>query len=71
MGEIRGADLREILEVELVRVFSPDPFEHSGGWLGSFGGLDIDVDLSKPDGQRIRGITTDWARPIQLATKTS
>lgn len=56
LGEIRGADLREILEVELVRVFSPDAFEHSGGWLGSFGGLDIEVDLAKPDGHRIRQI---------------
>ena len=56
VGEIRGEDLRNILEVELVRVFSPDPFEHSGGWLGGFGGLEIDVDLSRPDGERVRSV---------------
>jgi 2',3'-cyclic-nucleotide 2'-phosphodiesterase (5'-nucleotidase family) len=65
VGEIRGADLREILEVELVRVFSPDAFEHSGGWLGSFGGLDLEVDLSRPDGDRIRQMRlTGEAAPI-------
>jgi hypothetical protein len=66
VGEIRGADLREILEVELVRVFSPDAFEHSGGWLGSFGGLDIDVDLLNPDGHRIRHIRLEGeSEPIR------
>jgi len=56
VGEIRGEDLRGILEVELTRVFSPDVFEHSGGWLGGFGGLDIEVDLSKGDGNRVRRV---------------
>ena len=56
VGEVRGEDLREILEVELSRVFSSDAFGHSGGWLGSFGGLDIDVDLSRGDGERIRSV---------------
>jgi len=54
IGEIRGDDLREILELELTRVFSPDPFQHSGGWFGGFAGLEIDVDLTQPDGARIR-----------------
>ncbi len=56
VGEIRGEDLRKILEVELTRVFSPDAFEHSGGWFGGFGGLDIDVDLSRGDGERVRSV---------------
>ena len=65
VGEIRGEDLREILEVELARVFSPDAFEHSGGWLGGFGGLDIDVDLSRGDGGRVRSVRlTGAAEPI-------
>jgi 2',3'-cyclic-nucleotide 2'-phosphodiesterase (5'-nucleotidase family) len=55
-GEIRGADLRENLEVELTRVFSPNAFEHSGGWLGGFGGLEVDVDLSGPDGERVKSM---------------
>ncbi|MEN8158731.1 MAG: 5'-nucleotidase C-terminal domain-containing protein [Myxococcota bacterium] len=56
VGEIRGADLRLLLEVELTRVFSPDAFEHSGGWLGGFGGLEVDVDLSRPDGERVLAV---------------
>lgn len=65
VGEIRGADLREILEVELTRVFSPDAFEHSGGWLGGFGGLDLEVDLPRGDGQRIRSMRlTGSAEPV-------
>ncbi len=54
VGEIRGEDLRDILELELTRVFSSDPFQHSGGWFGGFGGLEIEVDLAQPDGKRIR-----------------
>ncbi|MBW2282443.1 MAG: 5'-nucleotidase C-terminal domain-containing protein [Deltaproteobacteria bacterium] len=53
VGEIRGEDLRDIVELELTRVFSADPFQHSGGWFGSFGGLEIEVDLAQPDGERI------------------
>lgn len=53
VGTIRGADLRANLERELTRVFSPDAFEHSGGWFGGFAGIEIDLDLSKPDGERV------------------
>jgi sulfur-oxidizing protein SoxB len=52
-GKIRGERLRGILELELTRIFSLDPFQHSGGWLGGFAGLDLELDLSKADGQRI------------------
>lgn len=54
VGEIRGEDLHDILELELTRVFSADPFQHSGGWFGGFGGLEIEVDLTQPDGERIQ-----------------
>ncbi len=53
-GKITAADLREILELELTRVFSTDPFQHSGGWFGGFAGLEVDVDLTRPDGDRIQ-----------------
>lgn len=56
VGEIRGDALRANLERELTRVFSPDAFEHSGGWLGGFVGLEIDLDLSRPDGERVSEI---------------
>jgi len=54
VGEIQGRDLRDILELELARIFSADPFLHSGGWFGGFGGLEIEVDLTQPDGERVR-----------------
>jgi 2',3'-cyclic-nucleotide 2'-phosphodiesterase (5'-nucleotidase family) len=53
-GKIRGKTLRGILEVELTRIFSADPFQHSGGWFGGFSGLDIEVDLTRRDGERIQ-----------------
>jgi sulfur-oxidizing protein SoxB len=61
-GKIRGKRLREILELELTRVFSLDPFEHSGGWLGGFAGLDLEVDLSRPDGKRITRLSLMGSR---------
>ncbi len=56
-GRIRGDSLHEILELELTRVFSLDPFQHSGGWLGGFAGLDLELDLTRPDGQRIQRLS--------------
>ena len=53
VGEIRGADLRDVLETELTRVFSPDAFAHSGGWFLGVAGIEIDLDLSRADGERI------------------
>jgi len=55
-GKIRGGTLRDIIELELTRVFSSDPFQHSGGWLGGFSGLDIEVDLTRGDGERIQSL---------------
>ncbi|MCP4002740.1 MAG: hypothetical protein GY725_00960 [bacterium] len=74
-GEIRGQDLRDILELELTRVFSANPFLHSGGWFGGFGGLEIEVDLTQPDGKRIRSLHLSGSdSPIeadQILTVTS
>jgi 2',3'-cyclic-nucleotide 2'-phosphodiesterase (5'-nucleotidase family) len=53
-GKIRGETLRGILELELTRIFSEDPFQHSGGWFGGFSGLDVEVDLTRGDGERIQ-----------------
>jgi 2',3'-cyclic-nucleotide 2'-phosphodiesterase (5'-nucleotidase family) len=66
VGEVRGADLRAVVEEEVARVFSDDPFEHSGGWLGGFGGIDAELDLSKPAGERVRELRLrDSGRPIR------
>jgi 2',3'-cyclic-nucleotide 2'-phosphodiesterase (5'-nucleotidase family) len=56
VGEVRGADLRALIETEVGRVFSEDAFDHSGGWLGGFGGLEIELDLSRPQGDRLRDL---------------
>ena len=53
VGEIRGGDLEDVLETELTRVFSPDAFAHSGGWFLGVAGLEIDMDLTRADGERI------------------
>jgi 2',3'-cyclic-nucleotide 2'-phosphodiesterase (5'-nucleotidase family) len=64
-GRITGRALKEIIEVELMRVFSEDPFEHSGGWFGSMGGLELDLDLSRSDGERVLAMRlTGSERPI-------
>lgn len=52
-GQVTGGSLRKVVELELTRVFSEDPFSHSGGWFGSFGGVELEVDLSRPDGERV------------------
>jgi 2',3'-cyclic-nucleotide 2'-phosphodiesterase (5'-nucleotidase family) len=53
VGKTTGRELRGVVEAELTRVFSEDPFEHSGGWFGTLGGLELDLDLTRPDGERI------------------
>ena len=52
-GTVTGRALKEVVEMELSRVFSEDPFEHNGGWFGSIGGVELDLDLSRPDGERV------------------
>lgn len=55
-AQIPVADLSAIIETQLTRVFSPDAFQHSGGWLEGYAGLDLDVDLSATDGARIQAM---------------
>ena len=53
IGEVTGRALREVVESDLSRVFSQDSFRHSGGWFGTLGGVELDLDLKRPDGQRV------------------
>ena len=53
IGKITGRALKAVVEVELTRVFSEEPFEHSGGWFGTIGGVELDVDLARPNGDRV------------------
>lgn len=52
-GQITGAGLRNIIEENINAVYSPTIFEQSGGWVDGFSGLQLDVDLSRPKGQRV------------------
>ncbi|MBT4522324.1 MAG: hypothetical protein HOC23_20180 [Halieaceae bacterium] len=52
-ARVRGDVLRRVFETELTRAFSKDAFAHSGGWFMGVAGLDLDVDLSRKDGDRV------------------
>jgi hypothetical protein len=55
-AQISGQRLREIMEQGLTSVFSADAFKQGGGWMEGFSGLQVRLDLSKPDGERITEI---------------
>ncbi len=55
-AQVSGARLREIVEDVLTRTFSPDVFKQRGGWNYGFSGVDMTLDLSAPDGQRIQSM---------------
>ncbi|MGV6851332.1 MAG: bifunctional metallophosphatase/5'-nucleotidase [bacterium] len=52
-GQVSGQRLREVIEENLNYVYSNNAFEQSGGWTDGFSGLQIEVDLSQPNNQRI------------------
>ncbi len=65
-ASVSGARLREIIEQALTDVFSPDFFRHSGGWMGGLGGLEVELDLSRPDGARVLSLRlTDTGAVIE------
>ncbi len=42
-----------LIEANLTKVLSSDPFLHEGGWVEGLSGIDVDMDIARPDGQRI------------------
>jgi sulfur-oxidizing protein SoxB len=52
-----GARLKEVLEDVADNIFNPDPFFQQGGDMVRTGGLGYAIDVSKPIGQRISGMT--------------
>jgi len=54
-GSTTGKNLKALFEKELSRVFSEDAFQHNGGWFLGVSGLQLQVDLDRADGQRVRG----------------
>jgi sulfur-oxidizing protein SoxB len=52
-----GARIKEILEDIADNIFNPDPYYQQGGDMVRTGGLGYTIDISKPIGQRISGLT--------------
>ena len=52
-----GARLKEVLEDVADNIFNPDPFYQQGGDMVRTGGLGYTIDVTKPIGQRISGMT--------------
>lgn len=52
-GNTTGENLKSIIEANLNAVYSTDTFEHSGGWFDGFSGLVMEVNLSKPNNERL------------------
>ena len=87
VGQVDGARLKQIIESNLSAVFSKQRFNHSGGWFDGFSGLDLKLDLSQPDGNRLLDIrlsgsevsvedtdilnVTGCSRPIDLNASTT
>jgi sulfur-oxidizing protein SoxB len=52
-----GARIKEVLEDVADNIFNPDPFYQQGGDMVRTGGLGYTIDVAKPIGQRISGLT--------------
>jgi S-sulfosulfanyl-L-cysteine sulfohydrolase len=54
---MNGKRLKDVLEDVADNIFNPDPFYQQGGDMVRTGGLGYTIDVSKPIGQRISGMT--------------
>ncbi|MEZ5856030.1 MAG: thiosulfohydrolase SoxB [Hyphomicrobiaceae bacterium] len=54
---MNGKRLKEVLEDVADNLFNPDPFYQQGGDMVRTGGLGYTIDVTKPIGQRISGMT--------------
>lgn len=55
-GTITGQQLRAIIEGNATSAFSDAAFEHSGGWLDGFSGLELGLDLNGVDGAKVQSL---------------
>jgi sulfur-oxidizing protein SoxB len=66
--EMKGSLLRDILEDVADNLFNPDPYYQQGGDMVRAGGLGYAIDVAKPIGQRISGMTLlRTGEPIEAA----
>lgn len=63
-GTVEAANIKSIIENNLTAVYSLDSFSQGGGWSEGWSGLNVNVDLSKPDGQRLQSIAFASGAPI-------
>jgi sulfur-oxidizing protein SoxB len=68
--EMTGQQLKDVLEDVADNIFHPDPYFQGGGDMVRVGGAGYSIDVSKPAGQRISGLThLKTGRPLE-ATKS-
>lgn len=68
--EMTGAQLKEILEDVADNIFHPDPYFQGGGDMVRVGGMGYAIDVGKPMGSRISGLThLKSGQPIDAARK--
>ncbi len=69
-NEMTGAQLKEILEDVADNIFHPDPYFQGGGDMVRIGGMGYAIDVGKPMGSRISGLThLKSGQPIDAARK--
>jgi sulfur-oxidizing protein SoxB len=56
-NQMTGAQLKEVLEDVADNIFHPDPYFQGGGDMVRAGGMGYAIDISKPMGSRISGLT--------------
>jgi sulfur-oxidizing protein SoxB len=63
-----GQRLKDVLEDVADNLFNPDPYYQQGGDMVRCGGLGYSIDVSKPAGRRISGMTLlKTGKPIDPA----
>jgi S-sulfosulfanyl-L-cysteine sulfohydrolase len=66
--QMTGARLKEILEDVADNIFHPDPYYQQGGDMVRSGGLGYTIDIGKPIGSRISGLTVlKTGKPLDAA----
>ena len=67
-NQMTGAQLKEVLEDVADNIFHPDPYFQGGGDMVRIGGMGYSIDISKPMGSRISGLThLKSGKPIEAA----
>jgi sulfur-oxidizing protein SoxB len=68
--EMTGAQLKAVLEDVADNIFHPDPYFQGGGDMVRVGGVGYSIDVSKPMGERISGLTElKTGKPLDAARK--